>query len=229
MLVIAHRGASTDFSENTLDAFFGAVEQGADGAELDVRRTADGRLAIHHDDVLGDGRVIVETAFDQLPETVPDLAGALDACAPLAVVNVEIKNWPEERDFDASERVAEAVVELLAGRGELDDGRLLVSSFHLPTIDRVHELAPTLATGWLLGLVETRPDLVARAAEHGHVAIHPHHVFVNEDVVRVAHDAGLAVNTWTCDEPDRIRWLADLGVDAVITNSPAVALEALGR
>ena len=36
--------------------------------------------------------------------------------------------------------------------------------------------------------------------------------------------AGLAVNTWTVDEPDRIRWLADLGVDGVITNVPDVAL-----
>jgi glycerophosphoryl diester phosphodiesterase len=48
-------------------------------------------------------------------------------------------------------------------------------------------------------------------------------------LVERAHAAGLAVNTWTCDEPDRIRWLADLGVDAVITNTPDVALEALGR
>ena len=59
--------------------------------------------------------------------------------------------------------------------------------------------------------------------------MHPHHAFVNEDFVRIAHDAGLAVNTWTCDEPERIRWLADLGVDAVITNIPDVALHALGR
>ena len=229
MLVIAHRGASALFAENTLDAFYGAIDQGADGVELDVRRTADDRLAVHHDDTLPDGTAIVDTAFEALPGSVPDLAGALDACAPLGVVNVEIKNWPDDRDFDRTERVARAVVDLLSERGELDDGRIRVSSFHLPTIDRVRELAPTLATGWLLGMVEAPHDLVARAEEHGHQAVHPHHVFVNEDLVRVAHDAGLAVNAWTCDEPERIRWLASLGVDAVITNTPAVALEALGR
>jgi glycerophosphoryl diester phosphodiesterase len=229
MLVIAHRGASADFAENTLDAFLGAKDQGADGVELDVRRTVDGLLAVHHDDTLADGRVIVDTPFEALPPTVPDLRGALDACAPLRVVNVEIKNWPEDRDFDPTERVAEAVVELLTERGELDDGRVLVSSFHLATIDRVHELAPSLATGWLLGLVEGVHDLIARAADRGHVAVHPHHAFVNEDLVRIAQDAGVAVNAWTCDEPERIRWLAELGVDAVITNTPAVALEALGR
>jgi glycerophosphoryl diester phosphodiesterase len=229
MLVIAHRGASAQFAENTLDAFFGAVEQGADGVELDVRRTADGHLAIHHDDALADGTVIVDTAFADLPAPMIDLGQALDACAPLSVVNIEIKNWPEDKDFDPTERLAAGVVDLLRARGGLDGGRNLISSFHLPTIDRVHELAPDLATGWLLGLVESPHDLVGRAAERGHVAVHPHHAFVTEDFVRLAHDAGLAVNTWTCDEPERIRWLADLGVDAVITNAPDVALVALGR
>ncbi len=42
-----------------------------------------------------------------------------------------------------------------------------------------------------------------------------------------AHASGLAVNTWTCDDPERLRWFADLGVDAVVTNDPALAVEAL--
>ncbi len=47
--VIAHRGASKAFPENTVAAFEGALAMGADMVELDVRRTADGRLAVHHD------------------------------------------------------------------------------------------------------------------------------------------------------------------------------------
>lgn len=229
MLVIGHRGASKAFPENTLAAFQGAIDQGADGIELDVRRTADGALVLRHDDTLADGRVVVETALADLPAEIPGLAAALDVCAPLSVVNIEIKNWPDDKDFDPTERVAGAVVDLLHGRGELGSGRNLISCFHLPTIDRVHELAPGLPTAWLLGLIEDPVELVERAAERGHVAIHPHHAFVTEELVRIAHDAGLAVNTWTCDEPDRIRWLAEVGVDAVVTNVPDVALRALGR
>jgi glycerophosphoryl diester phosphodiesterase len=229
MLVIAHRGASAAFSDNTLAAFAGAVAQGADGVELDVRRTADRRLALSHDDTLADGTVVVEAPFAALPDHIPDLASALDVCEPLAVVNIEIKNWPDDKDFDPTERLAEDVVALLDARGALDDGRNLISCFHLPTVDRVHELAPALPTAWLLGLIEDPADLIDRAAAHGHVAVHPHHAFVNDELVRIAHAAGLAVNTWTCDEPERIRWLADLGVDAVVTNVPDVALAALGR
>lgn len=229
MLVIGHRGASEAHPENTLAAFRGAIDQGADGIELDVRRTADGALAVCHDDTLPDGRVLVEVDSDDLPELMPVLAAALDACRPLAVVNIEIKNWPDDKDFDPTERLAADVVDLLRSRGELDDGRSLVSCFHLPTIDRVHELAPGLATAWLLGMVEDVTALIDRVTARGHVAIHPHHAFVDESLVDVAHAAGIAVNTWTCDDPDRIRWLADVGVDAVVTNVPDVALAALGR
>jgi glycerophosphoryl diester phosphodiesterase len=229
MLVIGHRGASQAFPENTLAAFRGAVDQGADGVELDVRRTADGALALHHDEMLADGRAVVETILAGLPAHIPELHHALDVCRPLSLVNVEIKNWPEDRDFDPTAQLADDVVSLLEARGEVADGRHLVSCFHLPTIDRVHDLAPGLPTAWLLGIIADAPKLVDRAATRGHVAIHPHHAFVNEDLVRHAHQAGLAVNTWTCDEPDRIRWLADVGCDAVITNVPDIALEVLGR
>jgi glycerophosphoryl diester phosphodiesterase len=229
MLVIGHRGASAAHPENTLAAFRGAIDQGADGVELDVRRTADGALALCHDEVLPDGRAVVDVQQAELPPAIPILAQALDVCRPLAVVNVEIKNWPADGDFDPREQVASDVVALLHARGELDDGRILVSSFHLPTVDRVRELAPGLATGWLLGLSDDLGPLVDRAAAAGHVAVHPHHALVDAALVARAHDAGLAINTWTCDDPDRIRWLADLGVDAVITNVPDVALEALGR
>lgn len=229
MRVIAHRGASRAFPENTAAAFQGAIDQGADGVELDVRRTADGALALSHDETLADGRRVVELLASELPATMPLLAAALDVCRALAVVNVEIKNWPDDGDFDPTERLAESVVALLDARGELDDDRVLVSAFHLGTIDRVHELAPQLATGWLVGGHEDPGRLVDLAADRGHRAIHPHHAFVNDELVGRAHAAGLAVNTWTCDEPDRIRWLAELGVDAVVTNVPDVALAALGR
>lgn len=229
MLVIGHRGASAAYAENTLIAFAGAVAQGADGIELDVRRTSDGALALSHDDTLPDGTVVVDTAMADLPEPITDLASALEVCRPLAVVNTEIKNWPDDKDFDATEQLAASVVALLDARGELDDGRNLISCFHLPTVDRVHELAPGLATAWLLGMVEDPAELIDKAAAHGHVAVHPHHAFVNDDFVARAHAAGLKVNTWTCDDPDRIRWLADLGCDAVVTNVPDVALRALDR
>jgi glycerophosphoryl diester phosphodiesterase len=237
--VIGHRGASRVEPENSLAAFRTAARMGADGVELDVRRTADGGLAVHHDAHLADGRALVTTTWDALPPDVVDLAAVLDACRDLDLVNVEIKNWPDDVDFDASLGVVESVVEVLLERPADERARLLVSCFHLPSVDRVRELAPELATAWLVigpgadgrspAGAEGELALVDRAAAHGHAALHPHHAFVTPGLVSEAHDAGLAVNTWTCDDPERIAWLAGVGVDGVVTNVPDVALAALGR
>ena len=123
---------------------------GADGVELDVRRTADGRLAVVHDAHLPDGRAVVETPRAELPDGIPELAAVLDACAGLALVNVEIKNWPDDVDFDETLAFVDGVVDVLASRPAAERAHLVVSCFHLPSVDRVRELAPDLVTGWLV-------------------------------------------------------------------------------
>ena len=52
MRILGHRGASAEFPENTIEAFLGAAEQGADGVELDVMRCASGELVVCHDERL---------------------------------------------------------------------------------------------------------------------------------------------------------------------------------
>jgi glycerophosphoryl diester phosphodiesterase len=226
MLVIGHRGASADHQENTLDAIDGAARQGAHGVEVDLRRTADGAVAIRHDPTLPDGRLVAGLARKELPAWVPTLDGVLGACAGFDLVNLEIKNWPGEPDFDPHESVAGAVVDSLRDAGALR-AHVLVSSFHLPTIDRIRQLDPQLATGWLTINLPVAVPMLEALAERGHRAVHPHHAFVDGALVEAAHHLGLAVNTWTVDEPERIRTLRDLGADAVITNVPEVAVRAL--
>ena len=70
-------------------------------------------------------------------------------------------------------------------------------------------------------------SLIARAESHGFEAINPHDILVDQGFVDRAHRAGLLVNVWTVDDPDRIRQLADFGVDGIITNDPAAAVAAL--
>lgn len=223
-LVYGHRGASADAPENTLAAFALARQQGADGVELDVRRSADGALVVHHDPVLATGPVIARTPAADLPGWLPLLTAALGELEGL-VVNIEIKNSPFEPDHDPARTLADDVVAVLEGRGNRD--RVVVSSFDLATVDRVHDLAPSVPTGFLTFVHPVGAPAVALAAERGHVAIHPHEGTVDADFVAHAHDAGLAVNVWTVDDPDRIRALAAAGVDGIITNVPGRAREVL--
>jgi glycerophosphoryl diester phosphodiesterase len=220
--VIAHRGASRAERENTLAAFRAARALGADMVELDVRRTADGALVVHHDPVLADGRPIVTLARAELPPWLPLLHEAIAACEGMGV-NVEIKNLPHEPDFDEDEHVAEAVAAGVAGAGL--HGRVLVSSFRLRTIDRVRAVDPSVATAWLVLSVDAA--VLDRCARHGHGALHPHHSVVGPEMVAEARRAGLAVNAWTVDDPERMLVLAEAGVDGIVTNLPDVAVRAL--
>jgi glycerophosphoryl diester phosphodiesterase len=222
--IIAHRGASADYPENTVAAFRAAGPLGANWVELDVRRTADAALAVHHDAFLGDGRAIVEVAGAELPDYVPSLAEALEACLPLGV-NVEIKNLPHEIDFDATAALVEQVVEAIHACTQ----PIIVSSFHGPTLDRVRSVDASVATGMLtFDLSEpTRTIDVAIAA--GHIALHPFDRTVTHELVELVHHAGLAINVWTVDDPARIEELAEMGVDGIVTNVPDVAAAVLGR
>jgi glycerophosphoryl diester phosphodiesterase len=107
---------------------------------------------------------------------------------------------------------------------------VLVSSFNLADVDRVRSLDPSIPTALLAAFgpdADVAGRFVDRARRRGHGAVHPHHGAVTAHLVDLAHAGGLEVNTWTVDDPDRIRALAALGVDGIVTNVPDIALAAL--
>jgi len=214
--VIAHRGASRQRLENTVEAFRRAQELGADAVELDVRRSADGVLVVHHDPAGPDGAAICDTLSRDLAPHIPTLERALDACRGLWV-NVEVKNDPGEPDFDPSDSIARETAALLAARPEPAD-RWLVSSFRRRSVDAVREVAPAIATAWLC--IELDPDLLPGLAADGHAAVHPWVAMLTDDLIAASQAAGLMVNTWTCDDPDRMAQLVAAGVNGLCTNVP---------
>ncbi len=229
-LIVGHRGAPHRARENTLEAFAAARDEGADGVELDVHRTADGVLVVHHDADAETVGVLATQPFAAVRGALawlPTLAEVLDECRGL-LVNIEIKNSPGDADFDAGLGVSDLVVDLLHGR---EGDEVLVSSFHLPSIGRVHARDPAIPTGYLAVLDPPPLDAIAVAVSGGHRAIHPFFGILADraagTVVEAAHTLGIAVNAWTVNEPDEIRRLAAAGVDAVITDAPADARAAL--
>ncbi len=216
--------------ENTIEAFVEAKIQGAAMVELDVRRTSDGVMVVHHDPVITGVGVIAQHQHQEFPVHVPTLATALDACVGMDV-NIEIKNDPTEPDFDPTERIASQVLELLAQRH--DASRMLISSFRFETIDAIRAGHDHLRTGYLFTMPPLSPlrmkAMIRRTAAAGHQAIHPYHRGVTSMMVDMAHDVELDVNTWTVDDPKRMRALAKMGVDALITNVPSIAVDTLTR
>jgi len=58
----------------------------------------------------------------------------------------------------------------------------------------------------------------------GHVALHPNVHHLTRDAIAACHAVGVQVNTWTCDDPARMRELIEWGIDGICTNVPDVAL-----
>lgn len=227
-LVLAHRGASRAAPENTIEAFAAARALGADGVELDVRRTADDVLVVHHDpDVEGFG-TIARHSFEALRVArphVPTLDEVLAACRGL-LVNVEVKCLPWEPDADSADRpVMRAVTTALSAHAP----DAIVSSFDLGAVDACRAFAPELTTAWLTSGQDIA-SASAIAVAHDHAWLHPDIRSALRDPdagIRAAHDRGLRVDVWTVDDPEEIRALAEAGVDAVVTNVPDVALAVL--
>ncbi len=195
---------------------------GADGVELDVRIAPDGRggsrLVIFHNPL--------PTSQAQL-DALPSFDDVLDACGDRMLVNVEIKNSDDEGGHDPTMAVVAPTVLAMQRRGRSWVDRWLFSSFDLDTMDHARRVAPEIPTAFLV--VHATDEAIAAAIAGGHMAIHPGAEPLTAERVAACHAAALVVNTWTCNDPDRLRELDGMGVDGVCTDVPDIARVALGR
>ncbi len=244
-LVFAHRGGSGLAPENTLAAFDQGLSIGADGLELDVHLSRDGRVVVHHDVSLerttnGSGAVSSCT-FEELAGLdagyrfclggdfpfrgrgfcVPALADVLRRYADTRVV-IELKN--------GSEALALAALEDVRRAGALE--RVCFGSEHIGGLQAIRRAEPAAATSaarreirnglwraWC-GLGHGRPPYVAFQVPEvaGPVRV------VSPRFIRAAHRSGLPVQVWTVDRAEDIGRLLQWGVDAIITDRPDVAV-----
>jgi glycerophosphoryl diester phosphodiesterase len=229
--VLAHRGGSGPWVENTVEAFESSLRAGADGVELDVRRCADGALVVHHDPAVPGAGLIHERRRDELPTWIPTLEVALASCAG-AIVNVEIKNVPTDPGYDPTNRVALDVAAVL-GRivvpGEPWPSAIVVSSFWPDTLAAAAAATGGVALALLVHPALDAPSALETAAELRCVALNPHHSQVTGELVGRAHEGGLAVMTWTVNAPEDLDAAVECGVDAVITDDVVGTLAHLER
>lgn len=228
--VLAHRGTPGPWRENTLEAFSAALEAGADGVELDVRRSAEGVALVHHDpDVAGAGPLhTLERA--QVPAWVPTLEEALACCAG-AVVDVELKNSPFEPGFDPEQRLAGEVAATVrrARAAGSRPAAVFVSSFWPDTLSAARAADGALATGLLVSPGWDASSALDAAEACGAGVLLPFRAQVTGALLSQAHGRGLAVVSWAVDEAADLESMAAAGVDGVVTDHVALALATFGR
>lgn len=218
-LVIGHRGWPAVFPENTLSGFLAAARV-ADGVELDVRRSGDGKLALAHDPFLG-GLPVSATAWSDLGEVDlgdghhPALLDEVMAALPDTPIQLEVKNIPGDPGFEPDHRIALETAE----RARPGD---VVTGFNADSLVAVRRVFPDVATGWCVPPGVDFDEAVKHCLDAGHRALVPHLSLVLTPV-----DSDLDVFPWTVNDPRRARELAGLGVAGIITDDPGLIVETL--
>jgi glycerophosphoryl diester phosphodiesterase len=196
-LICAHRGASAELPDNSIAAFEAAIAAGADMIETDVRRGTSGELVLAHDPVTGDDSPLVR------------LADLVSLAAGRIMLDLELKE-PELEE------------ELLAAVRPYPRG-LLVTSFLPDVLARVHELDPTVRTGFL---VDEGSDLFERAADCRARLVAPSIAILTPALLQEADRLRSPLAVWTVnDEATLKRLLADGRIGCVITDVPGRARE----
>ena len=252
----AHRGGSVldgvpSFGENTMPAFRNASRQGY-VLEMDAKLTRDRVPVVFHDpeldrvtactgavadrtlaqlrscpvDMLGSPEGGLGTKPATTPEPIPTLADVLAfARDEGAYVNVEIKNQPGDSDFDSGESFAEDVMGVVEASG-LPKQRLIVQSFYPRNLDVAERVLGGVDAS-LLTLAPLNPSAPAFASSAGYEWVSPEWP-VSRDFVTEAHGLDRRVVPFTLNSATDITGAMGVGVDALITDDPALGQRTLG-
>ena len=219
-IVIAHRGFTRDFPDNTLESFRAAREIGVDGVEFDVQETADGAFVVYHDDSI-DGKSISELTSEGISllriggrYRVPTLQQALQVLGRGLVLLVELKQV----------RSLEAFLSLL--RVRLDADFTVLVSLDVALIGRLAGLAPDFTCAVIGDPADAGGDLpVHKTAGFTQVRCDN----VSAETVSIAHGNGELVFAWDGGSEDHLRKALRCGVDIVMTDRPDVVIREISR
>lgn len=216
--ISAHRGASNLYPENTLAAFTGAKELGADSIELDVQQTKDGVLVVSHDSNLkrtaGIDLEIYEANYNEIKEVnvgdgekLPTLKEAIELAKKEKIhLIIELKETGHEHDL------VQDTVSLIQQEDFTND--CMITSFDYHLLEEVKELDPSIQTLALFtfayGNLSSFKDADAFSVEES---------TITPDLVSSIHKEGKKLYAWTPNTKSNIDRLLSFGVDGLITNS----------
>ena len=228
MQIIAHRGASGSYPENTLLAIEQALLAKADGIEIDVFCVENQLVVIHDENVSrttnGTG-LLQDFTLKQLQQLdagsgqqVPTLWQVLQLINNQTMLNIELKG---------DNTVAPLLSLLKRAERELqfDVNRLLISSFNHHLLAALKQQQPALKLGALTASLPI--DYAAFAHQLQAYSVHCDVSFINQAFVDDAKARGLKVYVYTVDQADDIARMRQYGVDGIFSNYPAKARQQL--
>lgn len=256
--IVAHRGASTNYPENSLASFTAALALDVDGMEMDVALSADGIPVVLHDPTLdrtssGSGNVSDYTLSELAEfdvgngERIPTVRSVVELAAGRKAITFDIKD----------ERAIPALLEIIADHPQLDWSATsglrdaLVELRRLDPSARVHvgslgsaSLEDLRAMAREAGYPEDKIDVAAQRVHSRQLGLRESIEFatrigatglgvwdrgISESDVADIHDAGLTASVWTVNDAARAAELFSWGVDSIATDDPESILDARAR
>lgn len=235
--IFAHRGFKGIYPENTMIAFEHALHSGADGIELDVQLTKDGRLAVIHDEKLNRTTnlkgLVKDHTYGELKAgdashsfyeetgavSIPILEEVLELVAPSSfIINIELKN-SIYRYPGIEEKVKEQIEHF-----QIED-RVLVSSFHHGSLALFHKLMPHIELAVLTMDVIHQPEMYLKTIPAR--GYHPNikGAGVTKEVVSALHEANQVIRPFTVNSEKQMQKMFSLGVDGIFTDFPDRAVK----
>ncbi|MEY2836987.1 MAG: hypothetical protein RLZ46_369 [Actinomycetota bacterium] len=228
MQIYAHRGASADFPELTLAAYEGAVAQGADGFECDLRLTKDEVPVLWHNASMleraGNPGLIAEMTFAQVSRAYPQIL-TLTEFLNFAVSNKKGVLLETKHPVISGNRIEEVIAQTLAETSGIASIDVSVMSFSWFAIEKMKRVDPSIKTTFLMH----RHTSWLQAKLSSAAAIGPGINELREEPIRAKRikDLGRSLHVWTVNEDSDIKLCDKVGVDILITNKPAHAREVL--
>lgn len=224
MQIIAHRGASGSYPENTLLAIKQALLAKADGIEIDVFCVESELVVIHDENVsrtTNGAGLLQDFTLKQLQQLdagsgqqVPTLWQVLQLVNNQTLLNIELKG------ADTAEPLLKLLKKAETELGTEPD-KLLISSFNYHLLKQIKKQRPELKLGALTASLPL--DYAAFASELSAWSVHCDKGFINKEMVQDAHLRGLQVWVYTVNDAITARKMQQLGVDGIFCNYPLEA------
>lgn len=228
--VTAHRGYSAVYPENTIPAFKGAIQVGADWAELDVQQTADGEVIVMHDSNLkrttGLDKEVWQVTWDEIKDLdngswfdkkyqtvrIPTLEEVLKVCRGKIHLNIEIK--PSGHDKDLEEQVAK-----LLKKYHMRD-TCVVSSLKYDSLRKIKQADDSIETAYITSVSYGNFTDLEYADGYSVES-----TLLSKGFVNKAQKVGKQIYVWTVNSEERLEKVVGMGIDNVITDDPVMAKE----
>lgn len=217
--MIAHRGYSSKYPDNTEIAFIKAAENGSGGAETDVRITKDGVLVVNHNDEVtfddGTELLVAESTYEELlakPLENDESDDVVYLCTfrrYLEIMRdnnmicfVELKGeFPDEKVREVFELVEEIY----------DLSKCIMQSFDFNNLIKAHEMFPDLPLMLTYGSNESGYE---RCFEYG-FSIDAEYKIITKEMIEEFHSRNLEVALWTVNDKEALDYCLSLGVDYI--------------